>query len=94
MDNHTKGPWHVGGKEKCTIYDKFGQRIGNTFEGVMATHRSDSECQANAAVMAAAPDMRDAIQQFIATQLTVGQRYTNEGQALLDALAKADGIVG
>lgn len=46
--SHTKEPWHVGGQQKCTIYDKFGQRIANSFDGVMVTQRSDVECAANA----------------------------------------------
>jgi hypothetical protein len=45
---HTPGPWHTSGSNKCTVYDKFGQRIVNSFEGVMATQRSDTECAFNA----------------------------------------------
>lgn len=62
---NTKAPWHVGGQEKCTIYDKFGQRIGNTFEGVMATQRSDIECQANAKLMCAAPELLELVTRAI-----------------------------
>lgn len=63
--SHTNAPWHVGGKEKCTIYDKFGQRIGNTFEGVMVTQKSDAECKANAKLMCAAPELLDLIERAI-----------------------------
>ena len=57
---HTPGEWHVGGPHKCTIYDKYGQRIANSFEGVMAAQRTDSECAANARLIAAAPELLDA----------------------------------
>lgn len=50
----TPGGWHFGGVNRCTIYDRFGQRIANSFEGVMAVQRSDSECKANAAFIAEA----------------------------------------
>ena len=33
--------------------------------------------------------LREAINKFITEELTVGQRYTNAGQCLLDALARA-----
>ncbi|HCL3090184.1 TPA: hypothetical protein N1985_003289 [Pseudomonas aeruginosa 1BAE] len=61
MSKHTPGPWHVGGPNKCTIYDKHGQRLANSFEGVMATQRTDSECEANARLIAAAPELLDAL---------------------------------
>lgn len=60
MSGHTEGPWHVGGRDKCTVYDKFHQRLANSFEGVMTTQKSDSECQANARLIAAAPDYYEA----------------------------------
>lgn len=54
---HTAAPWHAGGPHQCTVYDRFGQRIANSFEGVMATQRSDGECAANARLIAAAPEL-------------------------------------
>lgn len=89
---HTPGPLHVGGTNSCTIYDRFGQRVANTFEGVMATQRSDAECQANARIFAATNDMLDALiiaeEAITATieEMTVGDRFTNAGQFLLDAV--------
>ncbi len=59
---HTPGPWHVGGSNKATIYDKYSQRIANSFEGVMVSQRSDAQCQANARLIAAAPDLLAACQ--------------------------------
>ena len=36
-------------------------------------------------------ELVEALKTFVENQMTVGQRYTNEGQALLDAIAKAEG---
>ena len=65
VGRHTPGPWHTGGLDKCTIYDTFGQRIANSFEGVMATQRSDAECRANAQVIASAPAMVNALRSLL-----------------------------
>lgn len=92
MSGYTNGPWHVGGADKATIYDKFGQRIGNAFEGVMVTQRSDYECQSNARLMACSPDLLEALDsalqalESISEEMTVGERYTNAGQYLIDSL--------
>lgn len=65
MSKHTKEPWHVGGANKCTVYDKFGQRIADAFEGVMVSHRSYFECCANASLIAAAPDLLEALEAYV-----------------------------
>lgn len=59
MSKHTKGPWHSGkgANTRYTVYDKFSQRVGDFFEGVMVTQRSSEECAANARLGAAAPDL-------------------------------------
>lgn len=59
MSEHTPGPWRTGkgAGSRYTVYDKFSQRVGDFFEGVMATQRSDEECAANARLGAAAPDL-------------------------------------
>lgn len=92
---HTPGPWHVGGFEQSTIYDCFGQRVANSFEGVMVVKRSDAECRANARLIAATPELLEALRRAlnaleeIGKEMTVGERYTNAGQYLLDALNPA-----
>lgn len=65
MSKHTTGPWHVGGKDACTIYDELSQRIANSFEGVMATQRTDAQCAANARMIAAAPELLEALEGMI-----------------------------
>jgi hypothetical protein len=62
MSKFTPGPWHVGGMYKCTIYDHMDQRIANSFDGILVTQRSDAECEANARLIAAAPDLHEALQ--------------------------------
>lgn len=93
MSKHTPGPWHVGGFEKATIYDKFGQRVGNTFEGVLAKQRSDTECQANATLAASAPELLDALKAAI-SQLE-GHELNNGDVSAINsgyaAIAKATG---
>ena len=92
---HTPGPWHSGGQNKCTIYDKFGQRIANSFEGVLAKQVSDAQCEANACLMAAAPELLEALNialialEAISDEMTIGERYTSAGQHLIDALEPA-----
>jgi len=54
---HTPAPWHVGGRDACTIYDRYSQRLANSFEGVMVAQRSNVECEANARLIAAAPEL-------------------------------------
>ena len=50
----TRGEWHAGGSNRCTVYDEFGQRIADSFEGVMVVQRTAAECRANAAFIAEA----------------------------------------
>lgn len=65
MNKHTKGEWHIGGHNKCTIYDQYGQRIANSFEGVLVIQRGDDECAANARLIASAPDLVIELRQAI-----------------------------
>lgn len=91
MNKHTPGPWHVGRINKCTIYDKLSQRLANSFEGVMATQFTDSQCEANARLIAAAPELLEACKTFAEWlrreeagsegQSWSGKRGTLEGEA-------------
>lgn len=90
MSKHTPREWHVGGQQKCTIYDKFGQRIANSFEGVMATHRTDVECEANARLIAAAPEL---LENLIGCMEALASHVPDcvEVQCARAAIAKATG---
>ena len=97
MSNHTPGPWRTGkgAGSRYTVYDKFSQRVGDFFEGVMATQRSDEECAANARLGAAAPDLLGALQvcasQSIGADWTAEQALAFIRQHARDAIAKATG---
>lgn len=62
---HTPGPWHVGGADKATIYDHLNQRLANSFERVMVTQRTDAQCQANARLISAAPELLDVVERAV-----------------------------
>ena len=91
MGKHTPGPWIVGNGKNiaCTIYDKYGQRIANSFDGVMVTQRSDAQCEANARLIAAAPDMLEALQDC-RRALEIAN-FTQELAVVDAAIAKATG---
>ena len=95
---HTPGPWHVGGRDACTVYDKYAQRLANSSEGVLVIQRSDAECKANARLIAAAPDFYQTAR-AIEWALQSGhdaREVLDENSplrdALRDAIAKAEGV--
>ncbi|MFU5563164.1 hypothetical protein ACM7V5_19615 [Pseudomonas aeruginosa] len=87
MRKHTPGPWHVGGPNKCTIYDKHGQRLANSFEGVMATQRTDSECEANARLIVAAPELLEALVALVECEQTTPELWETVRAAIAKATA-------
>lgn len=92
---HTPGPWWVeGGDPNAPSWAGLWPNIhadGYEVVGAQGLYGDYDTDMANARLIAAAPDLLAALQGFVERQLTVGQRYTAEGQALLDALAKAIG---
>lgn len=56
---HTKGPWHTGGKDDRVIYAADGYAVGNA-NVFHSKHEGDEE--ANARLMAAAPELLEALQ--------------------------------
>ena len=94
MSKHTPGPWRTGkgAGSRYTVYDKFSQRVGDFFEGVMATQRSDEECAANARLGAAAPDLLATLVDAHDIIDAIGQPETAEVAARMRAtIAKAKG---
>lgn len=61
--DHTPGPWHVGGKGGTIVYSGDGYAVANctVYHGV---HKS-GESEANACLMAAAPDLFEALQNLV-----------------------------
>ena len=97
MSKHTPGPWRTGkgAGSRYTVYDKFSQRVGDFFEGVMATQRSDEECAANARLGAAAPDLLAMLVEAHDIIDAIGQPETAEVAARMRAvIAKAKGEQG
>ena len=74
MSKFTPGPWRTGkgAGSRYTVYDKFSQRVGDFFEGVMVTQRSNEECAANARLGAAAPELYDALRELL-TDMVIAQ---------------------
>lgn len=91
---HTPGPWHVGGSDKSTIYNKYGQRIANSFEGVLVTQASDETCQANARLIAAAPDLLELLQELVDGMTDVEDSDSRVLFRARAAIAKATGQEG
>jgi hypothetical protein len=94
MSKFTPGPWRTGkgAGSRYTVYDKFSQRVGDFFEGVMATQRSDEECAANARLGAAAPDLLATLVDAHDIIDAIGQPETAEVAARMRAvIAKAKG---
>ena len=94
MIKFTPGPWRTGkgAGSRYTVYDKFSQRVGDFFEGVMATQRSDEECAANARLGAAAPDLLATLVYAHDIIDAIGQPKTAEVAArMLATIAQAKG---
>jgi hypothetical protein len=92
---HTGGVWILDRRDPDRLYvaqqygDEPGGRICEVFMNCLV--REDGR-EANALLIAAAPELLEAAQtalsalESIANEMTVGDRFTNAGQLLLDAL--------
>lgn len=81
---HTPGPWHTGTTEstKYTIYSQLGFCIANSFNGVFV----DAACEANAALMAAAPELLEYLQYAVWAHPEL-----EKNEKLMAVIAKATG---
>ncbi len=61
MKKFTKGPWELD-SVKCRIVSESGRSIANTAVYDDRTFATDSENEANATLIAAAPDLYEALQ--------------------------------
>jgi hypothetical protein len=71
MNKHTPGPWKLGRRDTQTVYDEEGKEIALAFTrdsdgGVGSDPRMRHEALANARLIAAAPQMLQALQAFLA----------------------------
>lgn len=71
---HTPGSWHVGEGNPTIVYDAAGWAVGNAH--VFHGRHAPGEAEANALVMAAAPDLLEALESAIA--------YAEDGTSLSD----------
>lgn len=62
---HTPGPWHTGttANTKYSIYERFGQQIAESFAGVFIGNTPSAAREANARLIAAAPELLEALEQ-------------------------------
>lgn len=102
----TPGPWRITGSMTKYIEASIGNGWVQEVCSVGPTAADNGygpQHHANANLIAAAnpaailnllainAELVEALKGFTEKQMTVGQRYTTEGQAMLDALAKAEG---
>ena len=91
MSKHTPGPWILKG---LTVYNSNEIEICESNDFVRANADNTSEIEANARLIAAAPDMMDALKDCLAYMLD-DQSSDVTGAKALDsinaAIAKAEG---
>lgn len=93
MTQHTPGPWRVAFGNRLEIHgpkDEIGWPKSIVWNAGLFT---DKESQANAALIAAAPDMLAALEAFVGSRKGDGMGWTLDSlQAMArDAIAKAKG---
>ena len=88
MSNHTPGHWNY--KEQWGYY-----KIHSEDEGVSVVHGIDNKSEANARLIAAAPDLLEALQFLLADWIAInGDRITGSrvpAEKAIAAIAKAKG---
>ena len=81
---HTPGPWHVGSKYPTDVYaDRAGHAIARA-----VNPQHDGECEANARLMRAAPELLEALQDMLRLADAEGWEGFPKARA---AIAKATG---
>ncbi len=85
---HTPGPWE---NKKWNCMEHQISAKGGTIALVSHGHTlvSETEAEANAALIAAAPDMAEALKGLLLRAAALDQSATHDGMANADALAKA-----
>lgn len=86
---HTPGPWHTGhGPQASIVYDRSGWGVANA--SVYHFKHEHGSALANAALIAAAPDLLEALEEIVLHQEILGQCSTITDRAY-EAIAKAKG---
>lgn len=71
MSKHTPGPWHVVSDEAVKVTDNFGATLATATFVHLQGRRVPSEVEANATLMAAAPELLEALKELLAAELAI-----------------------
>lgn len=90
---HTKGPWHCTKKHPRQISDARGFKIAKCLRLTKGSNFSmpEEEAQANAHLIAAAPELLEALKAVLDSLFESGRRDFEAEQRAEDAIAKAEG---
>lgn len=92
---HTAGPWWVSSVQHGTVYVEaraLESRMVQEVAAVGPKEGGSEQRDADARLIAAAPELLETLQLALSaieqttSEMTVGDRFTNAGQSLLDAL--------
>ena len=75
---HTPGPWHVGFKPGPIVYSEQGEQVANLFEPLIDA----KENKTNARLIAASPELLDALLLIVDTGFPVEDEYGYEHWAI------------
>ena len=89
---HTKGPWQFGSSNDDSVYKR---NIGGSdgYHVAVASSREDDEVDANARLIAAAPDLLEALQSIVDMDVAYqrGPKVEDAVEVARAAIAKATG---
>lgn len=97
MIKHTPGPWHVIQHGTMVVSDPNGD-IEKTHIASIVGHNGDANfnangLEANAKLIAAAPDLLEALQRLQTAAYNVGGEHVTEHQQLIDAADSAQAAI-
>ena len=81
---HTPGPWHSVPSVPSEGFDCWWLMAGSRNIATISGYQGDTECEANARLIAAAPDLLEALKH-------ARQNMPHPDQMIDDAIAKAEG---
>lgn len=93
---HTPGPWHVGqggNRHANRVWTLDMRPVVNLCSIGMGPADIDPEAQANARLIAAAPDLFEALQQCLGSLRALGAENGHAAEAARTALSRATGGV-
>lgn len=85
---HTPGPWRTGGANRLMVYAN-GWAVADA--KIFHPHTDADQAEANAALIAAAPDLLAACKAALDLLTTLGKHDATTGDALEAAIARAEG---